>query len=160
RQGEGDSFRRQSSWHEKVAQQEGWRLDYSLKLVDRGRSAFTGEHLKHDLGRFLQAINDDVVKPGSVLLVEEHDRLTRLPLYDAITLVGGILRSGVEIRTSRQHFRPGDEDRLEKMLNITVDSHQTHEESRKKSERVGDNWKHWRARAARGEKVPPPGKLP
>jgi DNA invertase Pin-like site-specific DNA recombinase len=75
RQGRGDSTRRQSSWHEEVAKQEGWRLDYSLRLEDKGKSAYHGDHLKADLGRFLASINAGQVKPGSVLLFEEMDRL-------------------------------------------------------------------------------------
>ena len=43
-QGAGDSSRRQGDWFAKVCDQEGWQIDQTFPLEDRGKSAFKGEH--------------------------------------------------------------------------------------------------------------------
>jgi DNA invertase Pin-like site-specific DNA recombinase len=160
KQGKGDSTRRQSDWHEEVAKSEGWRLDYSFRLEDKGRSAFHGDRLKHDLGRFLAAINSGRIKPGSVLLFEEMDRLSRQKLSKAFALFIGILSAGVEIRTRDNHYTEASLDDLGTMVGVIVKQSTANEESRKKSERISANWARWRRQVAEGKKAKPPGKMP
>jgi DNA invertase Pin-like site-specific DNA recombinase len=160
KQAKGDSARRQSSWHEETAKREGWTLDYSLKLEDKGRSAYHGDHLKYDLGRFLAHVNDGTVKSGSVLLFEELDRLSRQDLGKAFPLFTSILMSGVDIRTRERHYTEADLSDLGTVIGVIVKQSTANEESRKKSIRVGANWAAWRQRVAAGERVPPPGRMP
>jgi hypothetical protein len=160
RQGEGDSERRQTTWHDRKAREHGLRLDYSLKLEDKGKSAFHGEHLKADLGRFLNAINNNVVKPGDVFLFEEMDRLSRQDLSKALPLFLGILAAGVDILTEKRLYTEADMNDLGVLIGVICDMKTANEESRKKSRRVGENWENWRQQIAEGKKVPPPGKMP
>jgi DNA invertase Pin-like site-specific DNA recombinase len=160
RQKEGDSERRQGEWFAEVCQREGWQIDRSFTLEDRGKSAFHGDHLKADLGRFLEAVNGGRVPRGSVLLVEELDRLDRRSRKTAMPFIMGILCAGISIRTRDRHYTEDSLDDLGDFIDITIKQGTANEESRKKSMRVGANWANWRARVANGERVPPPGRLP
>jgi DNA invertase Pin-like site-specific DNA recombinase len=124
RQAKGDSRRRQSKWHEEEANRYGWVLDRtSFKLKDEGRSAFTGENVKHDLGEFLAAVNGGSVKRGSVLLFEEMDRLTRQHLRAAFPLVVGILTAGIHIHTASKHYTEDSLDDLGETVGLVVSLH-------------------------------------
>jgi hypothetical protein len=160
RQGQGDSIRRQSAWHERIAENEGLTLDYSLNLIDRGKSAFHAEHLKAALGRFIAAIASGRVKPGEALLVEELDRLIRMEPKKSVPLIVSILSSGVEIYTREKHYTEDSLGDLVSLVEIWSKAKTAHDESQKKSFRIRDNWSNWRAQVAAGVKVPPPGKMP
>lgn len=76
-------------------------LDEDLNFRDLAKSAFYGDHKKHgELAVFLLAIDEGRVKPGSVLIVEAIDRLSRMPPLDALDMIGKILRAGIEIHTT------------------------------------------------------------
>jgi DNA invertase Pin-like site-specific DNA recombinase len=160
RQKDGDSERRQGDWFAEVCKREGWQIDRSFPLEDKGKSAYHGEHLKANLGRFLEAVNAGRVPRGSVLLVEELDRLSRQERKKALPLVMGLLSAGIDIRTRDRHYTEDSLDDLGAFIDITIRQGAANEESRKKSMRVGENWAAWRARVAKGEKLPPPGWLP
>jgi DNA invertase Pin-like site-specific DNA recombinase len=160
RQGQGDSERRQSTWHEDVAKREGWELDYSFRLEDKGKSAFKGDHLKADLGRFLNAINTGHVKPGSVLMFEEMDRLSRQDLGKSFPLLLGILTSGVHVRTGDKHYTEESVNDLGMMVGALCDLHSAHVEVKRKAGRIAANWANWRKQITDGKKVPPPGRPP
>jgi hypothetical protein len=159
-QGKGDSTRRQTTWHEEIAKEEGWTLDNTFRMQDKGKSAFHGHHLKADLGEFLRAINDGRVRPGSVLAFEEMDRLSRQPLKDAFPLFVGILSAGVKIRTRERLYAEADLNDLGTLVGILVKQKGANDESQKKSDRVKAQWASWRAGVAEGKKNPPPGRLP
>ena len=77
-QEKGDSQRRQLDLSTRYAQENGLELDTTLKLKDLGLSAYHKTNLeKGALGAFLSAISDGRVEPGSYLLVESLDRLSR-----------------------------------------------------------------------------------
>ena len=77
-QEKGDSLRRQIEQSETYAQTHGLTLDDSLRLTDRGLSAFHGIHrTKGALGEFHRLVEQGEIEPGSVLLVESLDRLLR-----------------------------------------------------------------------------------
>ena len=97
-QGEGDSRRRQTEGAEHFAQ------TYGLKIVrrafDGGLSAFHGDHIKYGkLGGLLQEIKDGKIKPGTVLLVECIDRLSREAPCVQFTLLVQILSAGIQVVT-------------------------------------------------------------
>jgi DNA invertase Pin-like site-specific DNA recombinase len=159
-QGDGDSIRRQKSWAEQVCASEGWTIDATFPLEDRGKSAYKGEHLKADLGRFLEAVNAGRIPRGSVLLVEELDRLDRRAKKQALPFIIGLLSSGIDIRTRDRHYNEDSIDNLGELFDIIIRQGTANEESRKKSERVGANWANWRAKLAQGVIAPPPGRTP
>ena len=76
------------------------RNGYTLadeQFVDEGKSGRKGEHLKADgdLKRFLTLVENGRIKPGAVLVLESFDRLSRLPMSDAISLFLQIINAGI-----------------------------------------------------------------
>ncbi|MBE1425301.1 DNA invertase Pin-like site-specific DNA recombinase [Desulfomicrobium macestii] len=96
----GDSFRRQAEASRRYADENGLELDESLTFHDLGVSAFRGRNIEDGaLGSFLDAVDQDRVKPGSYLLVESLDRLSRQSAYRAFRQFSAILDKGVNIIT-------------------------------------------------------------
>src|SRR5262252_8134776 len=88
-QGDGDSFRRQT------AAAEAWckrhpdvRLDRHKQMEDRGLSAHDGTHIRSGaLGQFLAEVAAGRIAEGSILIVENLDRLSRENPWDAIAML-------------------------------------------------------------------------
>jgi len=153
-QSKGDSLRRQTALAEEYAKRHGLTLDTELTLHDIGVSAFRGANRsKGALGAFLQAIHDGLVAPGSVLLVEDIDRLTRQGGMDAVTLMGQLTAAGiavVELGTGMRYDAEAMQG-LPGPLLALVKGYLAGEESRKKVDRLKASWIAKRQRAAQGE---------
>jgi len=78
-QAAGDSRRRQTDLAADYVKRHGLTLDIELNMRDLGVSAFKGKNLEETaaLGAFRRGIEDGMVEPGSVLLVESLDRISR-----------------------------------------------------------------------------------
>ena len=99
-QATGDSSRRQIEAAERWAAKNGMTLDTSLRMEDRGISAFRGKNARTGaLGAFLAAVDDGVVPEGSYLLVENLDRVSRADPWDALPVFQQIINAGVIIVT-------------------------------------------------------------
>src|SRR3954468_8530644 len=80
RQEAGDSQRRQDALAEQAVLEEGVVLARTLSLRDKGISAFRGANWKKgDLGKFLDLVDAGLVAPGSVLIIEQVNHLSRMP---------------------------------------------------------------------------------
>lgn len=137
-QAEGDSLNRQMSATRKYATDHELELDESL--VDRGISAYRGKNVQEGaLGSFLKLVHEGKIPRGSVLIVEDLDRLSRQDPIAAQTLFNSIVVAGVEIVTLRDGQRYS-RDTIAKTPTILLQSLLrmilAHEESDKKSERV------------------------
>jgi DNA invertase Pin-like site-specific DNA recombinase len=100
RQEAGDSQRRQDDYAERAAREEGVEIDRTLCLKDKGISAFRGKNWKRgDLGKFLDLVDAGVVPKGSILCIEQVNRLSRMPWMDQVQLWKEILSRGIVIRT-------------------------------------------------------------
>jgi len=135
-QADGDSKRRQSDVS-RFCRSHKLTLD-RRNYQDLGVSAFTGKNKDEGaLGAFLEAVKKGKIKKGSVLIVEQLDRLTRIEPVDAIKLFGDILKSGVRIG----HLKKGrilDKSCLRgfAIMEFVMELILANEESAKKSERV------------------------
>jgi len=132
----GDSERRQLDLAQKFAQDLGTTLDETL--VDRGLSGYHAAHkTKGHLGRFLEKVERGQIPSGSILVIENVDRLSREPIMDALTTVSDLLKKGVSIQTlsPREHY---DQDSLNGgMIYALIGQMQrAHDESKRKSERI------------------------
>lgn len=148
----GDSLRRQVELSEKYAAENGLELDTSLTLQDLGLSAYHKVNLeKGALGVFLQAIADGRVRPGSYLLVESLDRLSRAKVEEALTLFLEIVNAGVIIVTlaDRMVYAKGG-NWTQLIMSLTIMA-RAHDESVMKSQRVKAAWE--RKRQEAGTKV-------
>jgi DNA invertase Pin-like site-specific DNA recombinase len=100
-QSSGTSLQRQAQYAEAYAKKHGLTLDSSLSMKDEGLSAFHGKHIsKGALGLFLRAIESGKVPVGSVLIVEQLDRLSRAAPIVAQALLSQIITSGVTVVTA------------------------------------------------------------
>jgi DNA invertase Pin-like site-specific DNA recombinase len=143
-QAEGDSLRRQTEAARAYCLRRGWTLDESLIRPDLGVSAFRGRNaLVGNLGAFLQAIKDGVVKPGSVLIVESVDRISRQGIDEGYDLCKRILKAGVRLVT----LAPERDFGLEAVKKLTAGAlelmlilERAAEESEMKAGRLGAAW--------------------
>jgi len=150
KQADGDSLRRQTLASEQWAERNGYSLDTSLNLHDLGVSAFRGANAAiGQLGGFLKAIESGHVKPGSVLIVESLDRLSRDKLVAATHMVTGILLKGISIvQLHPETVLTADSDTGQIML-VVVELARANSESLMKSQRGKANWKNKKANAPR-----------
>ena len=144
RQRRGLSLKRQLEATEAYAKKMGLALDQSLTLHDLGMSAYRSKNLKEGaLGIFLQAVSSGKVKPGSVLIIESLDRLSRDTFDEAMALFLDIIRAGIDIHTLNPE-RQYDKQALKKNPALIVEAIITqlraNEESEIKSYRSRKNW--------------------
>lgn len=99
KQAGGDSLRRQTEITETYARKHKLTLD-PRSYKDLGVSAFRSKNATEgDLGTFIQAIDQGTVVPGSYLLVEDFDRLSRAPTMTALNLLQTIIGKGITVVT-------------------------------------------------------------
>jgi len=153
-QADGDSLRRQTERAEGYCLRRGWKIDTTLSLPDLGVSAFRGKNaLLGNLGRFLEAIKQRRVTPGSVLIVESFDRLSRQGIDEGYDLVKGILKAGVRIVTlspEREFDIEATKGLSKGALEIQLILERAAEESERKSDRIGSSWKEKKKNARNG----------
>lgn len=153
RQIEGDGLRRQLELSRQWAKDNNVALDERLR--DIGISAYKGKNRKEGaLGRFLSMINDGRVRRGSLLIVESLDRISRDEVLEALSLFLEIIRSGITIVTLADNQTYSQEtvgsDWSKLIISLTIMA-RAHEESLRKSQRIGQAMATKRQRAARGE---------
>ncbi len=131
-----------------------------MRLQDLGVSGFTGANAQTGaLSRFVLAIQSGLVLPGSILIVENLDRLSRSQLLDALDIFGKIVRSGVKVVT----LKPEREYTVDTigddyvMMEAIFDMMRAHRESKRKSDLGKAAW-HGK-RAIINEK-PPTARVP
>jgi DNA invertase Pin-like site-specific DNA recombinase len=99
KQEKGDSLKRQQELINKWLIKNPKVELSNLAFKDLGISGYHGNHLKHDFGRLLDAIEDNKIKSGDYILVEAIDRIGRLPMLKALNVLTGICLHGVKIIT-------------------------------------------------------------
>jgi DNA invertase Pin-like site-specific DNA recombinase len=140
RQAAGHSLERQRAYATRWAAEHGLVLDESLTLHDAGLSAYHQHHVKSGaLGAFLAAVEAGKVPPGSVLVVEGLDRLSRAEPIQAQAQLAQIVNAGITVVTasdgraySRETLKANPMDLVYSLLVMI----RAHEESDTKSRRV------------------------
>ncbi len=161
RQARGDSLRRQTAAAEAWCSQRGWKLD-NLRLTDKGRSAFTGANRTEGaLSELLKLIRGGDIEPGTYLLVEALDRISREELLDSIPLFANLVKAGLIIVTmsdGREWTRESMRKATDFMYSVMLFS-EAHESSRNKGERVRARFEEGRSKESRKEFGSAPGWL-
>lgn len=144
-QAKGDSYRRQREAAEAYCQANGLELVASKDYLffDKGRSAFTGKHLDDtgELARFLSYVENGAVAPGSYLIVESLDRLSRERVKDALPRFLDLLNKGINVYTSADgKLYTSDYNELDLIISI-VHMSRAHSESHLKGVRVSKAWR-------------------
>lgn len=150
-QAQGDSLRRQTAKAEVWAEERGLALDNTLR--DLGVSAYHGANRTTGaLSSFLRMVEDGRIERGSYLIVESLDRISRESVMDAVPRLLDLIRAGIIVVTLSDG-QVYSEDRLRAdwmplMISLIVMA-RAHEESRIKSERVGEAWRQKKEAARR-----------
>jgi DNA invertase Pin-like site-specific DNA recombinase len=161
-QAEGNTILRQTTLR------AGWlkdhpdvTLDTALKLTDSGRSAFNRDEesfATYALGKFVDKVKNKEIKPGSYLLLENLDRLSREDEGTATELLLSIVNRGiivVQLMPQVVEFRkPVD---LVMIVRAVVELSRGHSESAAKRVRRLSDWvrlrQEMRQRAENGRKI-------
>ncbi len=147
----GDSQRRQLALAREYADRHGLDLDETLTFRDLGVSAWKGKNIKEGaLGVFLEAVDSGHVPPGSYLLVENLDRLSRDKVMPALMQFQAILERGVNVVTlqdGHEYTRSTLNDNPTALVLSIMSMFRANEESEIKSKRLLAVWENKRAKA-------------
>lgn len=154
-QAKGDSYRRQHADAVAYCKANGLDLvsESDYIFFDAGISAYSGK-LRDDtteLSRFLALVKDKSIAPGSTLIVESLDRLSRENVRAALPRFLDLLTAGINIHTLQSnktytHDSNDDMDLFQSILEMS----RSHRESLWKSERIGAKWREKQDRARDG----------
>lgn len=150
----GDSLRRQVELAEKYAKENGLALS-PQSFRDLGISGFKKQNLeKGALAAFINAVKAGTIKPGSYLLIEQFDRLSRAQVADAFVLLMSLIKAGVTVITLVDK-KTWNEETMKEVSNVLVSiilMSRAYEESDMKATRLREKWGQKKLAAAQGEK--------
>lgn len=141
----GDSLKRQSRNFQKFLKTHPeYELDESINLVDEGKSGYHGLNLREGgaLHAFLELIRADKIEKGSLLLIENLDRLSRQKVLKVLDLMREIIEYDVNICTvsdGEVYTKESIEDTLS-LFKIIIIAERAHAESLRKSQMIGQAW--------------------
>jgi DNA invertase Pin-like site-specific DNA recombinase len=133
----------------------GYELDpenYELLASDLGKSAYKGHNFsKGELGRFMERVINGEITEG-VLLIENADRFSRLPDYEAIEQFNALIKRGIDVIEveSGQVFSTKLDGTLSK---LAVSIERSHQESKRKARLTTKNWEKMRKTALENGKA-------
>ena len=151
-----------SSLYRQTAAQDAWlavNTDVQVErvLVDDGYSGFKGKNLTEgELGAFVGDIKAGKIEKGSILLLEQFSRLTRLSISKTKMLLQDIWEGGVTIVTiaDNQEYPPESADDLGKWMRLLVEIESAHKDSAWRSDKAKASHKNRKAIALAESKAP------
>ena len=155
RQARGDSTRRQFEAADAWALQHGQGMPLDISLREpRDVSAYRGYNAKAgSLAKFFHAIKAGEIAPGSVLILENLDRLSRNEPLEGLDAMRSIIGAGVDIVTLHdgQRFTRDNMRRdIGTLISALVVLTRAFEESDTKSKRLAEKWAQKRGSARKG----------
>jgi DNA invertase Pin-like site-specific DNA recombinase len=143
RQEKGDSVRRQLALARDYATKHALILD-ERSYEDLGISAFKGKNLiEGALGAFIKAVDDGLIQPGSYLVVESLDRVSRAEVIDALDTFMSIVKRNIVLVTlndGQQYTRANITENWTKLIMALAVMARANEESETKAKRVRAKW--------------------
>lgn len=144
-QAKGASLARQLEAAEAYAKEHDLILDDKLTFRDMGVSAYKKHNIEEggDLKRFVDAVDEGLILPGSYLLVESLDRISRATILIAVELLLSIIRRKIIVVTlsDRHVFHPDDvHNHFAPLIMAVVTFYRANDESEHKSMRLRDIW--------------------
>jgi DNA invertase Pin-like site-specific DNA recombinase len=110
-------------------------------MQDLGISALKGKNKKGALGQFLQLVKDGKIASGSVLIVENLDRLSREQPINALSQFINIIQAGIKLVTMQNDQEYTQKNLNEGQLYLTVgEIIRANRKSERKSFLVGNAW--------------------
>ena len=99
KQKSGSSLQRQKESIEKYAREKGLPIDDTLNMNDLGVSGYRGDNSNTGaLSEFLRLCENRKIAKGSILVIEQLDRLSRLPWAESLKIAHTIMKAGVIIK--------------------------------------------------------------
>ena len=148
----GDSLRRQLEMARAYCAKQGLRL-HEDSYRDLGVSAFRRDNLERGaLAAFIEAVKTGKVKPGSYLVIEQFDRLSRADIDVAVRLLLELVHAGIKLVTlvdEKVWDRAAVKDIGNLILAIVFMS-RANNESAAKSDRLRKVWGAKKAATAQG----------
>jgi len=140
---EGRSLQRQFERAQEYANKNKLELDTSLQ--DLGVSSFRGNNRKKGaLGDFFEKIRVGEITSGSVLVIENMDRLSRENPWEASEQFRQIINAGIKIVTlsypRREYTKEILKTKRGALRDVVDEIERAHEESRRKRDLLADAW--------------------
>ena len=158
---EGDSQRRQLDGSREWCKKNG--VELVEEMQELGVSAFRGKNrMIGVLGKFLDLVHSGEITPGTFLIIENIDRLSREDVLPALQLYIEIITAGITIVTlidDQVHSEESIQANPMVLQMAIASMSRANEESRVKARRLNDKWKETRRLALEG-KASPMGRLP
>jgi DNA invertase Pin-like site-specific DNA recombinase len=148
---DGRSLKRQEEAAKAYCARHGLKLD-GRTFTDLGVSGHHGANATHgELGAFLELVKEGRVPKGSVLIVENIDRLSRLPPDEATAIIMAIVKAGVDVATTspEQCYTAANIHQTGTWIPLQVAQCLAYDESIKKGERLSDAWEAKRGTAGK-----------
>ncbi|MBW0151999.1 MAG: recombinase family protein [Phenylobacterium sp.] len=137
RQAAGDSARRQREGGEAFAAKVGLPVDRDLNLNDHGVSAFTGDHRRRGaLGAFVALVDAGRIAPGSYLILDSIDRLSRETQTEFLHLLTGLTRRGVQVASVADDIILHADSQMVDFLRVQIQAERAQQESVEKGRKV------------------------
>lgn len=154
-QGKGSSLERQMDLCERFCAEQGWEVIDRLR--DEGKSAYTGANLQDgQLAKFTQRVEQRLLRDDTVLVVEQLDRISRLPPGQVIAWIQKVIGHGLTIATANDKLVL-DSRKLEVdpigIVSTVFNAFRAFQESKHKSDRIAESWR-IRRKAAENERRP------
>jgi len=153
-QTKGDSYARQINRCTKFCADKGYNVLETV--VDEGRSAYTGENiLTGNLGKLVERFERREVPEATLVVVEQLDRLTRLPALEVVGWLTRVFPTGIRFVTADRGTMVSraamEADQLS-FMSLIFDSFRSHGESKRKSDLLLDSWQNRRNDVVEGKK--------
>ena len=154
-QAKGDSYRRQLSRTQEFCLKHDLLLS-ETRFEDLGVSGWTGKNIETGaLGTFLEAVKVGKIPKGSVLIVENFDRFSRLKPRMAYNKLAEIIEQGVDVVTLEdgKFHTPQTLDDFATLVSSLAIMQRANEESSRKSDLVGAAWANKRKLTVEGKQI-------
>ncbi|WP_261817738.1 recombinase family protein [Vibrio gallicus] len=152
RQSMGDSERRQDALIQEACTKHGWEIIDHYN--DLGQSAFKGTHLDGELGELISNLKKSHYPEGTVLVIAETDRLSRLDPRQARKVIGEILEHvDIHIVKLNATFSNKGEYDFGADIQLMIALKLSNDESKQKSERITSTFKKKKQAIVNGEEM-------
>ncbi len=142
-QSKGSSLERQMDICERFCLEQGWEVIDRLR--DEGKSAYTGANISEgQLGILTKRVENDLLREPTVLVVEQLDRISRLPPGKVITWIEKVVSHGLTIATANDKLvldsRELEADPI-RIISTVFNAFRAFQESKHKSDRLAESWR-------------------
>ncbi|MFA4950417.1 recombinase family protein [Brevundimonas sp.] len=161
-QGKGSTLERQLQVVERYCTQH--ELEILERVTDEGSSAYAGTNVQTgNLGKIVSRVEAGQLPRDITIVVEQLDRISRLPPAQVIAWIQKVTTLGVTIATANDGYIINTDTistNLMGFMGLVFNSFRAHEESRHKSERLSASWKIKRDRLGQADIRPITGVCP